>query len=85
MAEQLTLEDHVRFAVSCGSIDRGVRLNGKAFMPDGYELMQADSGHYYFLRADGEESDIHWNRWAVYRWAKADAAPHHPTTEKGCE
>ena len=69
----MTLEDYVREDVSLGSIDRGVRLNGRAFMPDGYNLMQAESGHFYYLRSDGYTSAIHWNRWAVYWWAKRDA------------
>lgn len=44
-------------------------------MPEGYALMlDADRMHYYWIREDGAESAIHWNKWAVYNWAKTDAA-----------
>ena len=44
-------------------------------MPDGYALMlNGDESHFYWLRHDGVESVIHWNRWAVYRGAKSDAS-----------
>ena len=41
-------------------------------MPSGYVLMQDLDGYYYWLRHDGEQSVIHWDRWAVYYWAKDD-------------
>ncbi len=48
---------------------------GIQMMPEGYVLMlDADDMYYYWLRRDGEQSAIHWNRWAVYRWAKTDSA-----------
>jgi hypothetical protein len=45
-------------------------------MPDGYSLMLDDDGQYfYWERArDGATSVIHWNKWAVWRGAKLDAA-----------
>jgi hypothetical protein len=44
-------------------------------MPPGYALMlNGDESHFYWLRHDGLESVIHWNRWAVYRGAQSDAA-----------
>lgn len=46
-------------------------------MPEGYALMlNPDETHYYWLRADGVESVIHWDRWAVYRGAKSDFKQH---------
>ena len=43
-------------------------------MPQGYVLMlNSDRTHYYWLRWDGRESDIHWSKWACYRGAKQDA------------
>lgn len=44
-------------------------------MPEGYALMlNADESHFYWLRYDGVESQICWDKWAVYRGAKEDAA-----------
>lgn len=40
-------------------------------MPPGYKLWLLDSGHYLWDLDDRLESPIHWNRWAVYRWAWA--------------
>lgn len=64
------INDHV----GVGSYDASNSL-GIQDMPDGYALMlNPDETHYYWLRWDGVESAIHWNRWAVYRGAKANAA-----------
>ena len=42
-------------------------------MPDGYALMlNPDRTHFYWLREDGVESCIHWDKWATYRGAKHD-------------
>ena len=50
------------------------RLLGVQSMPEGYALMiNADRTHFYWLRHDGTESVIHWDKWAVYKWAKHDA------------
>lgn len=45
-------------------------------MPDGYSLMlDADQMYFFWMeRATGRESGTHWDRWAVYRSAKIDAA-----------
>lgn len=44
-------------------------------MPEGYDLiLNNDCTHFYWLRGDGMESCIHWDKWAVYRGAKADLA-----------
>ena len=40
-------------------------------MPSGYALMQDFDGYYYWLRHDGKQSAIHWDRWIVYAWAWA--------------
>lgn len=42
-------------------------------MPTGYALMCTGS-HYYWLRYDGLESVINWDKWAAYRGAVKDAA-----------
>ncbi len=44
-------------------------------MPHGYKLMlNRDRTHYYWLCYDGRESSICWDKWAVYRGAREDAA-----------
>ena len=41
-------------------------------MPEGYDLMlNDDQTHYYWSKDDSIESDIHWNKWAVWRGAVA--------------
>lgn len=65
---------HIQDHVLCGSTDRSASL-GIARMPEGYALMlNPDQSHYYWLRFDGVDSVICWDRWAVYRGAKADKA-----------
>jgi len=67
------LSPHVKSHVSGGCVDKSNSL-GIRRMPDGYALMlNADYSHYYWLRHDGEESVIHWDKWAVYKWAKNDS------------
>lgn len=40
-------------------------------MPQGYALMlNPDRSHYYWLRHDGAEGPIDWNKWRVYKSAK---------------
>jgi hypothetical protein len=64
------LRQHVHDAVSLGC--REVAL-GMVQMPPGYALLiNPDDTHYFYLRWDGEESAIHWNKWAVYRWAREE-------------
>ncbi len=42
-------------------------------MPDGYALMlNPDYTHYYWLRYDGMESVISWDKWAAFRGARDD-------------
>lgn len=43
-------------------------------MPTGYRcFLNADRSHFFGLRlSDGMETCIHWNPWAIYRWAVAD-------------
>ena len=42
-------------------------------MPDGYALMlDGDEMYFYWLREDGAQSEIHWNKWAVRRGAMLD-------------
>jgi len=59
--------------IEAGSHDVSGSL-GIQSMPDGYALMlNSDQSHYYWLRWDGVESVIHWDKWACFRWAKVDA------------
>ena len=73
----MNLQEHIIDHVSCGCLDMNHSL-GIQQMPQGYALMlNPDHTHYYWLRADGMESVIDWNKWRVYRGAKknrADAA-----------
>jgi hypothetical protein len=63
------LADHISF----GCINYSKRM-GCHKLPDGYALMlNSDRSHFYWLRFDGRESDIHWNKWAVFRGIKVDA------------
>ncbi|MCP4101997.1 MAG: hypothetical protein GY750_11290 [Lentisphaerae bacterium] len=64
--------EHVRdHEETCGSQER---LLGIQEMPKGYALMiNPDRTHFYWLRHDGVESAIHWDKWAVYRWAISDS------------
>lgn len=56
------------------AIDRTYSL-GIAQMPEGYQLLQLDSGHYMWRHDESDdESCIHWNKWAIYQSAKLDAA-----------
>ncbi len=67
--------DDYAFYLDQGCEDVSASL-GIQKMPAGYALMlDADRMYYFWLeRATGEISRIHWNRWAVYRGAKAVAA-----------
>lgn len=70
----MTLAEHIADHVSCGCTDMSRSL-GAQKMPDGYALMlNPDRSHFYGLKHDGTETDIHWNKWAIYRWAKKSAA-----------
>ena len=65
------LKDHINDHVSFGCRECSLGIQK---MPDGYALMlDADGMYYYWLRSDGAEGHIHWNKWAVYRGAKANA------------
>ena len=48
-------------------------------MPAGYHLMLCPDRMYFFgvRDRDGMETAYHWNKWAIYRWAKRDAATPH--------
>lgn len=44
-------------------------------MPHGFALMlNPDETHYFWLKHDGSEGNIHWDKWAVYRGARELAA-----------
>jgi len=43
-------------------------------MPEGYNLWLYDEMHYVWEEIATEiESDVHWDKWAVYRGAKKHA------------
>lgn len=66
------LHVHIEDHVNCGAINMNHALGSRS-MPEGYALMlNADQTHYYWLRHDGAESTICWDRWAAYRGAKQD-------------
>jgi hypothetical protein len=51
-----------------------IALTGRAKVPEGYAiLLNADRSHYFWIRHDGAEGPIHWDKWAVLRMAKANA------------
>jgi hypothetical protein len=50
-----------------------IALLGKAKMPDGYALLlNADESHYFWIRSDGAEGPIHWNKWSARKMAIAN-------------
>lgn len=64
------LTAHIKTHESIGSFDASGSLGFKK-MPEGYALMlNPERTHFYWLSYEGEESCIHWNKWAVYKWAK---------------
>lgn len=68
------LNSHVLDHVDLGCHEMNQSL-GIQTMPEGYALMlNSDKTHFYWLRYDGVESCICWDKWAVYRGAKTDAA-----------
>lgn len=59
-------EDH-----GCTRCDRWLGIQR---MPEGYALMlNGDETHFFWLRHDGAESSIDWNKWRVRRAAIAHA------------
>ena len=66
------LDSHVLDHVDLGCHEMSHSLGIQA-MPEGYALMlNRDKTHFYWLRHDGIESCICWDKWAVYRGAKTD-------------
>ena len=49
----MTLEDHVRHHVKAYYAEHCGASLGYCEMPDGYALIRADSGYFYWLRRDG--------------------------------
>lgn len=67
----MTLNDRIQDEVNIGAIYASPML-GFIRMPEGYALMlNSDQTHFYWINDKGEESVIHWDKWAVYRGAKA--------------
>lgn len=47
---------------------------GRLKMPEGYKLLQLDSGHFMWRHDESnDESCIHWSKWAIYHGAHADS------------
>lgn len=42
-------------------------------MPQGYELWQIDNHWMWMETRTQRESEIHWNKWAIYRSAQRDS------------
>lgn len=74
MMAKKTLADYVNEDIMLSDCTDMSHSLGIQSMPDGYALMlNADATHFYGLRHDGLESAIHWNKWAIYAWAKRDS------------
>jgi hypothetical protein len=70
----LKLNKHVEQHESFGCSNRSNSL-GIQRMPEGYALMlDGDAMYFYWLRFDGNQSCIHWNKWAVRKGAMIDTA-----------
>lgn len=67
--------DDLEYLLDCGCTVCDASL-GIQKMPDGYHLMlNADCSHFFWVeRATGRYSVVHWDKWAIYRGAKEDAA-----------
>ena len=76
--------DDYAFLLECGCRDASASL-GVQYMPDGYSLMLDADGMYFFWmdRATGRQSVPTWDKWAVYRGAKAVAARSKGEVEDG--
>lgn len=60
------------------AIDHTNRL-GFHKMPEGYALLQLDSGHFMWFHPESdEESAIHWDKWSILDWAKQDSRERRP-------
>ena len=69
----IDLEKHVAEHESLGArrMDKSLGIQR---MPDGFALMlDHDEMYFYWLRSDGQESCIHWNKWTVRKCAMAIA------------
>lgn len=52
----------------CRRVDRSLGIQK---MPEGYALMlDADELYFFWLKHDGTEGAVHWNKWAVWKGAK---------------
>ena len=68
----MEIDELVEDYVSGGCTDYSDRL-GFCDVPMGYALLlNRDESHFFYIKEDGKESSIHWDKWAVYNWIKAD-------------
>lgn len=62
------VQDYLEMGCLCMNKSLGIQQ-----MPYGYALMlNGDRTHYFWLRHDGCESVISWDKWQVWRWAEDD-------------
>lgn len=70
------LKQLIKDEIDIGCFDMSDSLGIKK-MPEGYALMlNPDRTHFYWVRYDGVDSTIHWNKWAVYLGAVEDKNRH---------
>lgn len=68
----MEFEAELKDYLECGCIDYSKRL-GIVTIPEGYALLlNSDYSHFFYIKSGGFESCIHWNKWAIYQWIKAD-------------
>lgn len=61
---QEIIDDYVSLGATQGKL-------GIQKMPKGYALMlNIDRTHYYWINVNRDESGKHWDKWAIYRYAK---------------
>ncbi|PHR58759.1 MAG: hypothetical protein COA47_10155 [Robiginitomaculum sp.] len=66
----------LKWYLDVGCLDYSERL-GFVSVPGNYALLlNSDYSHFFYIKAGVEdESCVHWDKWAVYRWIKQDAKP----------
>jgi len=62
------VHDYLGMGCLCKDKSLGIKQ-----MPYGYALMlNGDRTHFFWIRHDGCESVISWDKWQVWRWAEND-------------
>ena len=55
------------------TVERRDNALGFVEMPQGYELWQVDDHWQWVHTRTQHESNVHWDKWAIYRAAKYDS------------